>query len=672
MKSRKKRRMFVESLEERTALATFGVPWQDPSHLTLSFAPDGTTIAGHTSSLFQTLDAQQQTTAWQQQILQAFQTWAVRANINIGLVPDGGQAFGAAGPTQHDPRFGDIRVGAQAMTPESLSISVPHDPSLSGTWAGDVLINSNETFGPKGLDLFAVMLHEAGHVFGIGDSSDPKSPMNSTYNDITKLTSADVAALQALYGARSPDLNEGSSGNNSISRATQIAFPGSYKGQTPLVEYGDITTNSDADFYALRPPSNYTGPITVQLQSAGISLLTTRLTIVDSKGNVLGKAQAASDRGDTVTVHLSHSSPNATYFLKVEGATHDVFGIGSYALAVTFDSANHVPQAALQNVMHGPYWNLGPNDIAALLLNPGSALFNKDQKRNDGPGSATNLTPSVGFARNTHYETLASIGSPTDVDFYRIQPPGVSNGQNLVLTATVRAVAPNGAAPRVTILDGNQHAVPAQILANGGGVYTVQAAHLKSGGHYFLRVSSGGSTTGVGNYSLTATFGSASAQLTQFAGGSLNATTKQKSYHFYVGESQLFQFLLGAKAAGAPAGTRVSMTITNPSGKVVAKMSAAAGDTRGGPAIFLTPGAYTLSFQVVAPTHATVPTVAYSLSGEALSDPIGPVIEDPTLTPVYTSPINPGMFVYPGGTLTPLAYWITLIVTGPVTKPPGT
>src|SRR5438067_10264064 len=84
-------RLMLEPLEDRAVPATFGVPWDDPSHLTLSFAPDGTAIAGHTSTLFQTLNAQMPTATWQREILQSFQTWAVQANINIGLVGDGGQ-----------------------------------------------------------------------------------------------------------------------------------------------------------------------------------------------------------------------------------------------------------------------------------------------------------------------------------------------------------------------------------------------------------------------------------------------------------------------------------------------------------------------------------------------------------------------------------------------------
>src|ERR1700752_672559 len=89
-------RLAIESLEGRAVPAAFGVPWSDPSHLTLSFVPDGTPIAGHTSSLFQTLGAVGSSNVWQTEILRAFQTWAVNANINLGLVPDGGQALGTA------------------------------------------------------------------------------------------------------------------------------------------------------------------------------------------------------------------------------------------------------------------------------------------------------------------------------------------------------------------------------------------------------------------------------------------------------------------------------------------------------------------------------------------------------------------------------------------------
>ena len=48
-----------EVLEDRSLPSTFGVPWADPTHLTLSFAPDGTATPLGPNSLSQTLARQQ-------------------------------------------------------------------------------------------------------------------------------------------------------------------------------------------------------------------------------------------------------------------------------------------------------------------------------------------------------------------------------------------------------------------------------------------------------------------------------------------------------------------------------------------------------------------------------------------------------------------------------------
>jgi hypothetical protein len=636
--------------------ATFGVPWHDASNLTLSFAPDGTQIAGHTSSLFQTMNAQEPTAVWQQAILRAFQTWAVQANINIGVVADSGDPFGVSGLSQHDPRFGDIRIGAQPMSPTALSISIPNDPSLSSTWTGDVLINSNDLFGGKNLDVFSVLLHEAGHVFGLPDSSDPNSPMDSNYSGVQTLTSTDIQNIQLLYGVRTPDSHEGSSSNDSMSKATQIQPPGNYTGATPLVAYGDVTTNKDVDFYAIKPPSNYEGPLTFRLQSTGISLLAPHLTVFDANGNVLGDAQASSDLGDTVTVHLNSANSNATYYVRVQGTTQDVFGIGSYGLAVTFDAANTVTSSTLDTILRGPYQSLSPNDINALLLNPDEALFNNIHQGDAGV-DYTQLSPSPGYAKNSHYETVGSLSTLSDVTIYRFQSAASQNNQPLVLTATVRALAPNGTVPRVVILDGDMNPVSSQILANGDGTFSVQASGLKPSGNYFLKVTANGS---VGNYALDAEYGTTPANLSTLAGGNLGNSNSSQSYNFYVGENQLMQFVLSASGTQAPAGAAIQMTILDQNGNVIYSLTAAANDTVSGHALFLTPGAYTLRFSVVGVSAGSTPALSYLLKGEEITDPIGPVTDDPTVNPVYTNPTMPNYFTYPDGTTTTNTFLIVL------------
>src|SRR6266849_3389356 len=84
----------LERLEDRTLPAMWGMAWPNPQHVTVSFVPDGTQVFDSQSSLFQTLNSQATTSAWETTILQALQTWAANANINLAVVSDGGQPIG--------------------------------------------------------------------------------------------------------------------------------------------------------------------------------------------------------------------------------------------------------------------------------------------------------------------------------------------------------------------------------------------------------------------------------------------------------------------------------------------------------------------------------------------------------------------------------------------------
>src|SRR5262249_25438194 len=142
-----------EPLETRTNPVAFGVAWPRPTHLSLSFAPDGTMMAPdgtifatHESNLFATLDPLLDTASWQALILEAFQEWALPANIDIRVVPHGGQPFGSAGAAQGDGRFGDIRIGATPLSSDVLAVSLPYQPVSAGTRSGDVFLNSAHAF----------------------------------------------------------------------------------------------------------------------------------------------------------------------------------------------------------------------------------------------------------------------------------------------------------------------------------------------------------------------------------------------------------------------------------------------------------------------------------------------------------------------------------------------
>jgi hypothetical protein len=103
-------------------------------------------------------------------------------------------------------------------------------------------------------------------------------------------------------------------------------------------------------------------------------------------------------------------------------------------------------------------------------------------------------------------------------------------------------------------------------------------------------------------------------------------------------------------------GPMVRMTVRDKAGNVVNTLTAAAGDAVSGAALFLTPGAYTVSFTAVGSP------LAFGLLGDGISDPIGPVLTDPTLSPDYTAPGLPGWFLYPDGTMSNVPYLFSPIM----------
>src|SRR5271166_1456143 len=74
----------LEGLESRLLLySTLGDMWTYDSRITYSFMPDGTSVGGTPSVLFQTMSTM---TTWQTAIMKAAAVWEAAANINLALV----------------------------------------------------------------------------------------------------------------------------------------------------------------------------------------------------------------------------------------------------------------------------------------------------------------------------------------------------------------------------------------------------------------------------------------------------------------------------------------------------------------------------------------------------------------------------------------------------------
>lgn len=383
----------VERLEDRVTPST---AWISPRRLTLSFVPDGTFVSSAASNLFQTLNSQLPAGDWRLEILRAVQTWAVNANVNVGLVADGGQPLGAGGLVQGDPRFGDIRIAAQPTTPDVVAAGTPF--LLDGsTWSGDIVLNSNYRFGTGAqgtYDLFSVLLHEVGHALGLGESADPASAMFQNYAGArTGLSTQDVADLQALYGLRPPDAFDAKHSNDTLADATPLSA------NTGSV-LADISTLHDVDCYRITVTDAVAKgkPLNFRVRTSGISLLLPSLTVSDHKGRVVGSANASDPLNGDLTVSVDGARAGNTFYVRVGNATQSVFGIGAYQLEVDQNSGN-------------------------AATSPQEVFFNADNRKNNTLTTATKLTPRNSGGTSLSYSYQAGIDVPGDVDFYKVRSP---------------------------------------------------------------------------------------------------------------------------------------------------------------------------------------------------------------------------------------------------------
>lgn len=659
-----------ESLEMRCLLDGQGALLGSDAYLTLSFAPDGAQVAGQSNSLAARFNAIAPEAVWKEAILRSFQTWAVEANIDIGLVSDSGDAFGTPGPTRRDARFGDIRIGAIELEPQVGAISVPIDNVLGGTWYADVLFNADFPYQTVN-DIFAIALHEAGNVFGLKDNNDPASPMRAgPIPTATVPTPADIAALRALHGIRSPDANELNSDNspnpnNEPNLATPLAF-GDDDPSTATLAYGDITNNADIDYYVIQTPDDHQGDLTFRVRSAGVSLLKPTVTVLDQSENVLASGVANQFGGGLVSLTLPNAEGDTSYLVRVTGAEAGPFGVGGYSLVVTLDDINTIPQSEIDAAADGSLRRVDPLDLQNVFA--GLDFYGDEPGINETPAEATELIPTFGFS-GARFEVVGSIARAGDLDFYRLTVPDL--GGPATLYASVRSMDAGRLIPGVTVLDAAFQPVPFRVLVNGAGEYLVEVDGLAANADVYLSVgaseSAGPFTTG--NYVLTGGVSLLPVELQTLATGVLASVGQRAEHNFYVAEPQLFHFVLGAQSPPqAPAA--VVVEIVDSSGVVRLTVAAPVGQARSTGAVLLPTGSYTARVFARQLGGSPLREFGYQLSGRALSDPFVGNPGDPTTNPFACDPEIAGFFCYPGDIVSPDPYYWSDFVASLSAPPP--
>lgn len=610
-----------EPLEPRRTLDGDASTWADAPYLTMSFAPDGTDIAGQPSVLQKSMQSAVAGADWQQAIRTAVQTWVIHVSGDVSTVPDGGQPFGAPGLIQGDTRFGDIRVGAVPLRGGIYALAVSRG-FVAGTWTGDIIFNSRRI--PSNIDsIFGIALHEAGHIFGLEDNGDPTSPMRSHGIPSVHTPNAnDIAGVQARFGARGPDMHEAEEPNNLLDEATQIEAPDDYAGTYPVILFGDVGA-ADIDHYRFDSFQDISGPVTFTVRSRDLSLLRPRITILDEWEVELTTVESTRIDGDRISLTLPNVDVGERYYVRVEGAGDDVHNIGGYSLLVTYDDQLQTSPAALDEFSGPAFRFFEPDDLLEIFAEDDDGDvddLNDDLATNESLSTATVLEPLDGFVENSRYQTQGSLAGGTDIDVYRLRSPDFAAATPRNLTLVYRGLSGSTADPWIEVLDASGTNLTVVPLVRDEGGQTLQVWNVSSSQTLFVRLQDPSAQgAGQSNYQLTALFGTPRESLGRFALGTIQ--NQPQDHPFVLNKAVLLSPAIVGGTGNTATGT-LRVTLIDAAGQTVTSFSTAANRYRSAPAVFLNPGSYFFRVTVEGTLPSAGQPYAYELQTARVTDPL--------------------------------------------------
>ena len=623
MDNKKKRRPSVsspsiESLEPRRLLAAFGTPWPDARNLDISFPADEVQIRSDVNEIHSTLALIATAQQWQELALRAFQTWAVYADINVGLRADHDLPFGTPGLSQNDPRYGDFRIGAFSQT-GVLANTLPFQ-TIAGSWSGDILLNNDSSFNyhdwadqlppdPASVpadshDLFSVLLHETGNALGLPDSINSADVMYGHYSGPKgALSPADIANIQALYGVRTDPFELVD--NGSLSSATIVPTPVGFNPDAAKISVrGNILSIVDNDIYQHTLITGKSA-VTINVNAAGLSFLKPKLEILDGSGAVVASAESSSVFDNDVSLTLDGLSNQTELRIRVKAAQDDLYATGDYELVIDYRNA----ATRASDAVPGDYLD-GIESIGTNF-----DLADNETDLNDTVLTAIALASIGPFDLNARYETVSGISSVADVDVWKITSPNQASGRLVVNLAGVGLDSPD---LQIQILDGNGQNVGARGRLRADGTWVMEVIQPEVDAEYLIRISiDSTSAVSVGNYVMTAEFATQSAQMNDFVSSTVSSEM-DNFVRWTSMKTRLYRFDLFSQ--GASFDEAVKLTVYDAQTQhVVFVMATPSGVTRSA-YLMLAEGDYILRFTAVSRVAAPVQSISYTLTADGISD----------------------------------------------------
>ena len=134
-------------------------------------------------------------TQWErEEVRTAFDTWEKVSNIDFVEVPDSAAANIRFGKTYIDG-YG-CTLGETTVWPNSTLATIREVSIVIDT--ADQAVPTDALSTPLGF--LSTAAHEIGHAIGLDHSANPNAIMYPYYNGMTRLSSEDIAGIQAIYG----------------------------------------------------------------------------------------------------------------------------------------------------------------------------------------------------------------------------------------------------------------------------------------------------------------------------------------------------------------------------------------------------------------------------------------------------------------------------------------